>query len=273
MAAAAAAAAAATTAPPPTCTPAGAFDPLLEVRLPTRSRIFISAPHNMRLHRDGHDDHQDEVYTSTLAHKFGQHLGAGSVCWAAEVRKRVRESGSAEAAARDPNFLLRAELDANGWNAALRAVRAGLGGADARCLHVDLHGARDPPHWEVDVQLGLGAMEQAEAAAAGAGAGAGAGAAGEAVKLRRALEARLRPMLAAKGWDLQAGGAETARPTLNGVATPDRFTMTEQSVAVGYSHAIQVEMSYRLRKAMVEEPELREAFAAAISVAWSDCVF
>ena len=159
-----------------------------------------------------------------------------------------------QASNRDPNFLLNAELADSVWYTALQAARMRIG--SPRCLHVDLHGMSDShgvPHGGADCILGLGAMGRRRGEAASA-------------VFRAALAAELAPQLEQAGMRLVSTG-----PELQGDWGPDRNTLTQMATdpvlwatASPFSHAVQIEMTIRLRKHLDKNPAARAGFAHAI---------
>ena len=367
-----------------------------------RRAVLFTAPHGIALSRDGFPVHKPEVHTSELAVLLGRLSCGGWLTWSEDERRRMRArtctgGDGPDPSNRDPNFLRTDELASNAWNRALRRAAgwadgggdgeqrddhheydrvavlaaaaggeisvAGDAGGDDNLLHVDLHGARNPPAWPVDAQFGTMAME----AAAGRVA---------TDRFRRAIEEHVRPVLLEAGntaspatqeaevqqpaaggdgeergsgganderagvvdmevdgaegkqgdrgaaagggggggqgidagllcrFDIHAGGDATPLPVLSGASTDlARRTMTQQSMALKglaeeerrrqrrggggrgggggageggrrpriFTHAVQVELSMRLRSRLVADPTLAAAFARGIDRAWRAC--
>ena len=132
-------------------------------------RIVFTAPHTLALLRDNSPQHAREDYTGTLARRFANLCGGGYVTWTEEERRRVQALPAADASNRDPNFLTNDELSDSVWFHALlrqreRFVPMVFGndppGAMNACLHVDVHGMRDPPAHPVDLMVGSAAMRR-----------------------------------------------------------------------------------------------------------------
>lgn len=137
----------------------------LDVRIWGRRPIVFTAPHAIALQRDGHCVHKEEVYTATLARRFAELGGGGHVTWDDGERDRVAKLVNPDASNRDPNFLCDDELERSPWFYALRHLRDSLGstghgndGSVKRCVHIDVHGMRNPPAYPVDCLVGSGAM-------------------------------------------------------------------------------------------------------------------
>ena len=120
---------------------------------------FSQPPHILALKRDNNSDHKPEDFTGTLARRFAKICGGACITWTEQERTRIRDEGT-DATNRDPNYLKDSELLDNPWFAALRSLRESKvslwdsEGAMKPCLHVDVHGMKDPPltpsrrfHW------------------------------------------------------------------------------------------------------------------------------
>jgi len=240
-----------------------------------RAPIVFTAPHTLELQRDGCVTHAREDYTGTIALRLADLIGGAYIGWATQERDRVKalinNTGAPDASNRDPNYLRDDEQRDSPWFNALRSAREQLGAAVLReegrtvvgYLHVDVHGTRDPPVWEVDCMLGTGAMGDGECTRA----------------FRSRLESELRPLLqsietAGGGrMDLHAGGELTPAPFFSGCRCGARNTLTQTSTncalwqSVGsmpFSLAVQVELSLRLRKYLVASPAHLKRFALGI---------
>lgn len=241
-----------------------------------RHSVLFTAPHTLELLRDGQPQHAREVYTGSLAKHFATAVGGACVTWTEPERERVGALEIPDASNRDPNHLTDIEMPHSVWFAALRALREQMvpiwgpvGGAMRPCLHVDVHGMRDPPAYSVDCLIGTSALRRHH---------------GErrAEEFCAAIEAKLRPVLQripvgtdGGAMDLHAGGPATAAAELGGDwgAGSGRNTLTQMSTnsklfAAGgslcYTHAVQVELSQRLRKFLIKNEACRTAFAVAI---------
>ena len=138
---------------------------------------------------------------------------------------------------------------------------------DCPCLHIDVHGAQDPAvggRHAAHLHLGLAAME-------------GAGRPDVEV-FRDALQGELERLFW-RGWqrtDLGGFPLVDPRPArLTGALHPasGRSTLTQSSVKrARFTHAVQLELSHRMRVLLFKTPPLREQFARAIHEAWRQTV-
>lgn len=147
--------------------------------------IVLTAPHNIALHRDGHEEHKTELHTAYIARTASFEVGAAYISWSAKEIERVSKFG-ADSSNRDPNYLTQFELSTNAFHLLLRASHAsfkqlfvtnhqrghivaerygqresgdpGAGPAPFWSLHVDVHGCRGPPTYDSHCIVGLGAM-------------------------------------------------------------------------------------------------------------------
>lgn len=269
-----------------------------------KSPVLATAPHNAFLLRDGQPPHQLEQYTSGLAQQLARELDGEALCWTKQVQWRtafrfslgVRRrkaglpralEGALDPAFRDPNYLRKDELSSSPWFCCLESWAGRHSAAGAACmLHVDVHGCQDPPMWPTHAILGLGAMRQRIEELPD-------GHASREPLLRRlhtfasllepAVAQALAPALgcppseAASLRGLAAAVTEAGErvETLSGAWPPadGRFTQTQQSIShVGASHAVQLEMSLSLRKALVREPSAVSRLARALRTAWQRAV-
>lgn len=273
----------------------------LDVAIHGKTPIVFSAPHTIELQRDGQPKHKVEDFTSPLARLFADVTGGGHILWREEERERVRALGGPCPTNRDPNFLSDAELGDSAWFTALRCAREELAPSGRPCIHVDVHGMRNPPAYPVDCLVGTLAMRRQHGDA-------------RTDALCDEVERVLRPVLqripiarpaAAEGegggdsaadvvgamaefMDLQAGGAATPAPLLGGDwgVGSGRNTLTQLSTNRGlwtahaapsggpqcFACALQIELSMRLRRHLADNWEDRQAFAEAlgslVSLAW-----
>ena len=233
-------------------------------------------------------------------------FAAACVRWSRAERRRTRTR--ADPTNRDPNFLRDDEMLASPWLLALRDARARVAPPSAPALHVDVHGIsdrdRETDACRPDVMAGTAAMARREAAAGAAAAPATARFRErlEAALLPVLLDARWAldysdGERAALGLDaaLHAGGGRTRAPALAGDweaygesarAAPGRNTLTQMStdarlwLAAGgarqrdaprrFTHAVQLELSARLRERMSERAPFAAAFGAALARAFAD---
>lgn len=194
-------------------------------------------------------------------------MGGGFLVWAKSEIERSKayfsEHGSPDASNRDPNFLTLEELEGSPWYTTVGALRD-------RCLEVatrhqttaefqgtsflfDIHGASDAHG--IDFYVGLKAMERncsPELVAS----------------FRQELDDLVGAVLASRfvvdsspthrfqgAWSLESG----------------RQTVCQQALRLGFTTAVQIELSRRLRKALNSEPQLRRNLAIALASAGFQC--
>jgi hypothetical protein len=248
--------------------------------------VCFTAPHAIKLLRDGHDTHAKELYTSALAAHFAVAVGGGCVTWTREERSRSDVLTEACATNRDPNYLRNNELEQSPFFSCMRALKQSFPGKGNVNLLVDIHGMRDPPAYPADLILGTSAVSRR-------------GLRHKIALFRAELERCLLPVLKQMtllddsgdlvDMQLQAGGPATSlgeltgdygdgskRNTLCQQGTDERLWATAGSVTsrrdVGvrpFSLAVQVEVSLRLRVYLFQPRNRDElvAFAGAFVAA------
>ena len=87
--------------------------------------ILFTAPHGIWLHRDGHDDHKPEDYTSYLAKDFAAVNNFSVATWSPEVIAKSKARGAPDPANRDANYAHPDEIATDPWNITL-VVRSEL---------------------------------------------------------------------------------------------------------------------------------------------------
>lgn len=223
----------------------------------TGTPILFTAPHALHLQRPGHKPHKPESYTQHFARDFAQMVGGAFLTWTRREERRNKvyfeANGVPDPTNADPNFTHWSDMDVSPWTRNLREVRD-LFGRDRICLHVDIHGCKDPtPDSGSDVVVGLGALFEKHP---------------DRGNLFRTGLTICLAYIALKGYRVNC---EPAR--LTGVSPDgDRRTLTQQSVSgVGgnWAYAVQLELSRSIRREMSRNKELRFMFAKAIIVAWS----
>ena len=215
----------------------------MQVRLGAEPLIF-TAPHAIYLQRDGKPDHKPEDHTGYLAEALAQEVGGSCITWSSREVARSSRTGAPNPSNRDPNYLLRHELEKNPWNDLLRACCGRW--PPWSCLVVDLHGRRNHEpgvNDDSDCDAGLGAMEAA---------------APERAESLRAALLRLQPAL-------QAGFVLNRTPRLAGCwpARTGRCTVTQQAVGCGQA-AVQLELTLRLRRDLYHSAAARIDLARAL---------
>lgn len=223
----------------------------------TKCKLLFTAPHSLPLCRVGHQAHLPEKYTSFLARALAEVVGGAYLTWSAKENVRARDAyrygGEPDLSNTDPNFTHKDFLRENPWTRNLREVKS-LFGPGRPCLHVDLHGCRDPTSTEGShLVVGLRAMEFG-------------GRSLFAEELRQAL--RFTFAVALKGLSVNV------RPLkqLTGALSDDRRTLTQQSLTLeggAWTCSMQLEMSRFLRKKLSFDKELRALMAQAIHIAWT----
>ena len=193
---------------------------------------------------------------STLAHTRGLYSPLGADCDRCLLPSPPQ---------RDPNYLTEAEAEENAWVAALAHIPLPRG------LHVDVHGKADR-EGEADLDVGVGAL-RAHSGHTGCDGLADTVAGILADALRAALAAGCAADAATPA---AAGGPEDfsvdARPRLQGCwRSVPRRTLTQSSARLGYV-PVQLELGYRLRRALGRDRGLCTRVAAAFTECAPLCV-
>eukprot|EP00747_Dinoflagellata_sp_TGD_P170867 gnl/TRDRNA2_/TRDRNA2_203564_c0_seq1.p1 gnl/TRDRNA2_/TRDRNA2_203564_c0~~gnl/TRDRNA2_/TRDRNA2_203564_c0_seq1.p1 ORF type:complete len:664 (+),score=112.94 gnl/TRDRNA2_/TRDRNA2_203564_c0_seq1:59-2050(+) len=217
----------------------------------TEFSILFTAPHTLHLARDGHKDHLPETHTGLLAKSFAEKVQGAYLTWTAQEVARIRELKRPDPTNKDPNYTHRDDLAESPWTRNLREVRH-LFRHQYACLHVDLHGCKDPtPDGGSHLVVGLRAMELAKRPGV--------------EEFREVLLDYLRVVL--RGISVNA----CPQRQLTGAVDEDRYTLTQQSLTElggSWVTAVQLEMSRSLRKRLSSDTELRTLMAQAIQFAW-----
>ena len=207
--------------------------------------LLFTAPHGVNLARDGKPDHLPEDFTSYLARAWGAHTQAMSMSWDAASLEWVCAHEQPLPDTRDPNYLTEHEADTNQW------VRA-LGGLDRRGLHIDVHGKADR-YGEADLDVGVGALRKYHGDAA-------------ADAIADTLAVALRAVLGPAEYTVDE------RPRLQGCwQSVPRQTMTQSATKLGYV-PVQIELGYKLRRALGRERALCVRVADTFSACASTCM-
>lgn len=223
----------------------------------TSTAVLFTAPHALYLQRPGHKPHKPEAYTQHLARDFAQIVGGAFLTWTRREEARAKEyyktKGQPDPTNADPNFTLCSELDISPWTRNLREVRY-LFGVGRLCLHVDLHGCKDPgPEGGSDIIVGLGAMQEVKSPACSF--------------FKLALGLTLGAVA------LHGFSVNTEPTKLTGLSPDgDRRTLTQQSMSEeggAWTYAVQLELSRSLRLELSRKREMRFMLAKAILVAFS----
>lgn len=231
--------------------------------------VLLTAPHSIHLLRDGHPAHMLEECTADLAVGMAQLLGGASLTWSPEERRWTQHLWALAAEAlldeenRDPNYLRVAEVQSNAWFMQMKAIRQSFGGHRGPALHLDLHGSKDPPENSAHLFLGLGAMYEAAASDSDRA---------QVEAFAEALVREAKPLICSLG--LEPPLAEPVKAVLrgqgfSGVCDRGRLTQTQQAIQLaGFSHAVQLEMSRALRRALEANSLSFQLLARALERAW-----
>jgi len=222
----------------------------------TTHRILFTAPHSLPLRREGHKAHLPETYTGDLARYFAQSIGGVFLTWKKEENERAldyyKTKGEPDSTHMDPNYTPCTKLHDSSWTRNLHEMH-GLFGLSRPCLHVDLHGCKDPgPAGGSHLVVGLRAMEKEKRPSV------------EDLRLKwsiifsyalRGMSINVRP-----------------RRQLTGAVEDDSYlTLTQQSLRKeggAWASAVQLEMSKTLRTRLARSRGLRDIMAEAILLAW-----
>jgi len=228
----------------------------------------FTAPHGVFLRReklakndefeDAFETHHPEGWTTFLACAFAKATGGVAMTWCESERTRSRLFRAPNPALTDPNACLPESWRRKSpWTRLL--ARRPVGSA-----HVDVHGRRDPDGGgpvsaeigDGDCDVGVGALEAVNVELADS--------LGRALKdgLDRCL-ARWRRRREARGEFDSPAYAVNARPVLTGRRPDGRLTLSHQGCSLGLV-SVQLELSMRLRRALVGDAQATADFANAI---------
>ena len=195
--------------------------------------IIFTAPHSIRLKRDGDNDHRVEPLTKDLVKVLTVEFGfskASSILWKNDAEQQYDTN-------RDPNYLKREELKSNPWHRFLTNHHQRHG---AIAMHFDVHGMNGKKHGS-DLALGYEPIHRFLKDASYQ-------------NLPLNLDKSLRMALAGKGFTVKEVS------TMTGYRSPSRLTLSQQSVEICKSAAIQMEMSMKLRIALIKDATFRKRF-------------
>eukprot|EP00939_MAST-03C_sp_MAST-3C-sp1_P004537 g4537.t1 len=195
--------------------------------------IIFTAPHSIRLKRDGDNDHRVEPLTKDLVKVLTVEFGfskASSILWKNDAEQQYDTN-------RDPNYLKREELKSNPWHRFLTNHHQRHG---AIAMHFDVHGMNGKKHGS-DLALGYEPIHRFLKDASYQ-------------NLPLNLDKSLRMVLAGKGFTVKEVS------TMTGYRSPSRLTLSQQSVEICKSAAIQMEMSMKLRIALIKDATFRKRF-------------
>ena len=230
------------------------------------SRILFTAPHTIKLFRDGHADHEVETYTHKLARQFALRVGGIALTWSDAERAKIKECGGhPDPDNRDPNYLLDEEarsLFKNPWLVGFNESLSMFGefGSNSligSSLHVDIHGMSNDHN--ADLYLGYRAMQRRNFAICA-----------DAVAFEARLRALFEPFLATAGLQqgLKFNDGGFGGDWFRHAAHPGRNTLTQQSTndhwfirGRCFQNALQCEMSLNMRNALGGSQALAERFA------------
>lgn len=236
----------------------------------------FTAPHGVFLRREKLDagtdfednkfeTHHPEGWTTFLACAFAKATGGVAMTWCESERTRSRLFRAPNPALTDPNCV--SAISTIEWRRKSPWTRL-LARRPVGSAHVDVHGRRDPDGGDVsaeigdgDCDVGVGALEAVNVELADS--------------LRTALAdgldrclARWRRRREARGEFDSPAYAVNARPVLTGRRPDGRLTLSQQGCALGLV-SVQLELSMRLRRALVGDPEATADFACAIVEAFA----
>ena len=239
-----------------------------------RERLLFTAPHGIFVPRQGERAHVPEEWTTLLATSFARATGGVSVTWSQPERARSKLLRQPDPRLQDPNRVEPARALEHAWGIALERLArdASSGSSSTRaCLHVDIHGCRDPSTSATEIgpgdcDIGAAALEAADPALGR--------------RLRAAMGRRLRAFLDA--WTREdgdrvggeGGGEDTfvvnEDPVLTGRRPDGMWTLSQQGTALGLA-SVQIEMSLRLRRGLRRDEAAMAGFARALADAWVEC--
>lgn len=222
----------------------------------SKTRILFTAPHSLPLCRPGHRPHVPEARTSGLARGFAETVGGVCLTWTQKEEERAkrffRKKGRPDPTNKDPNFTHQRRLSSSPWTRNLREIKT-LFDSDRPCLHIDLHGCKDPgPSGGSHLVVGLRAMEFAHKVTP--------------CVFRRFLEIAFAAAL--PGWSVNL----QPRRQLTGALEDDHCTLTQQSLSEeggAWMWAVQLEMSRALRTYLASNTTVQGLVAEAIMYAWT----
>lgn len=199
--------------------------------------ILLTCPHSIRLKRDDHEDHKPEPLVLDLIKLFTIEFGptkASSVFWSNAASKNFSNN-------RDPNYLHIKELKSNPWHNCLKTHQQRHG---AIAIHFDFHGMRGKKHGS-DLAMGIEPLERFLSEE-------------PYTQIPFVLEEELRSILEPRGFVVKQV------PSMSGFRTTQRMTLSQQSVMCLKVPAVQIEMSMKLREALLGDRDLRKQFRGAL---------
>jgi hypothetical protein len=258
----------------------------------------VTAPHTLKLIRDGQAAHSSEIHTRTLAQRFAEHIGGACITWTKRevdrVTKMIKAGKSPPTSNRDPNFLTTMELSTSPWFFYLVTARRSLllatQGSMQRSIHCDIHGMKDTTIEGMDVIFGTHAIKLQHQQH---------GINSERVEhFRNRLQEKIIPVMLLVTEIFNAKHPENQEPfaasvnhkRLDGFAGVDRNTLTQLSskrtlfqTLIGDDHgggddinieddimndpfsmSVQIELSLRLRRHLFEHKEHAQKFINAV---------
>jgi hypothetical protein len=198
------------------------------------------------------------MHTPLLARNLAipMRLAFASITWnpqeerrVSELHKRMRQPDPSN---KDPNFVHADDLDESLWTRKLREMR-GLLDPGRACLHVDVHGCKDPTaNGGSHLVIGLGAMEARDC---------------EGVPdLRQTLLYMFKLVLPNLSVNVQP------LKQLTGACGDGRHTLTQQSLSPqggSWTHAMQIEMSKTLRSELAKNEVMQGIVGRVLMYAWA----
>lgn len=209
--------------------------------------MLFTAVHGVNLARDGKPEHLPEDFTVYLARAWAARVEGASLSWSLRALEWCERHEAPLPNARDPNYLTVDEADANPWVVALGRLRE-----SRREVHVDVHGKADR-EGEADCDVGVGALRAAQGDEV---------AQDVANAVTRALEEALGTTYTVD-----------SRPRLQGCwRSVPRRTLTQSSARLGYEVPLQLELGYKLRRALGRDRALTARVADAFVACSPSCL-
>jgi len=199
--------------------------------------ILLTCPHSIRLKRDDHEDHRPEPLVLDLIKIMTIEYGptkASSIFWSHTATKNFSNN-------RDPNYLHIKELKSNPWHNCLQIHQQRHGPI---AMHFDFHGMRGKKYGS-DLALGVEPLERFLSEEPYA-------------EIPHVLTDELRSILEPRGFVVKQVSSMT------GFRSTQRMTLSQQSVMCLKVPAVQIEISMKLREALLEDRDMRKQFRAAL---------
>jgi hypothetical protein len=222
----------------------------------------FTAPHSLQLKRDNKPDHKRERHTYELAVAFAELSNGAALTWSVEENSRVRGLPGPDPSNRDPNFLLDTEArdaTSNPWLFGLNMCQIHFQNPES-AIHVDIHGMQDVD--EADLCIGYAAMarrndwtsaekEAFEQSIRTSFDNFDCDFRGVAINEIKMADGNIKRLCG--DWFVTA---HRGRNTLTQVSTNHNWFLD----GMHFHRALQMELSVRLRKRLVEDQQLKIKF-------------